>query len=507
MKKVWAYLFLFGVILLALCWRLETFPPFSLWWDEGWTLMVARNWVERGHYGLLLNGQPRSPGLSGPFTVAAPAAFSMRMFGVGVWQGRLPVALMGLGMVIALFLLGRELMDSRLGWGAVFVILLMSPHPMVNPIYMGRQAMAEVPMLFFLLMGYFCFVKSASRWEWIGAAVLFWGFALLTKVQLLPFFALGLAIALLLALLKHRWRIAAWFVIGLGGAYMASRVFAGLWAWAIRNHTIEVEMLPGLMQALALTLNSLSRRSALLAVILFGLPTAWSLIYVLKNLYNSADVEKRSYFIRLVWIALAISCGSWFLWYLCFSIGWVRYLMPVISVGSLFVSRMLYDLSDGFNLRRAVPKAGAAILRLKLWGQEAAAFWGFLVTALMVLMTVSQCYWGFVSPADQALSQTVRFLNTQIPSDALVECYESDILFLLERPYHYPPDEISVAILRQGADPSRRLDYDPLLADPDYLVIGRFARSVLLYDRALQTGQFQSIARFGDYEIYVRVDR
>jgi hypothetical protein len=24
-----------------------------LWWDEGWTLTVARNWVESGHYDLL----------------------------------------------------------------------------------------------------------------------------------------------------------------------------------------------------------------------------------------------------------------------------------------------------------------------------------------------------------------------------------------------------------------------------------------------------------------------
>jgi len=39
----------------------------GMWWDEGWTLSVARNWIERGHYGRLLDGQLAPPGLEAAF--------------------------------------------------------------------------------------------------------------------------------------------------------------------------------------------------------------------------------------------------------------------------------------------------------------------------------------------------------------------------------------------------------------------------------------------------------
>ena len=34
------------LVVLAATVKLESAPP--LWWDEGWTLSVARNWTEQG---------------------------------------------------------------------------------------------------------------------------------------------------------------------------------------------------------------------------------------------------------------------------------------------------------------------------------------------------------------------------------------------------------------------------------------------------------------------------
>ena len=48
-----------------------------VWWDEGWTLSVARTWVERGHYGRLLDGQFAPPGLEAAFTVTGPIALNL----------------------------------------------------------------------------------------------------------------------------------------------------------------------------------------------------------------------------------------------------------------------------------------------------------------------------------------------------------------------------------------------------------------------------------------------
>ena len=60
LSTVRAALLIAAATLLIGLWNLEG-PEF--WWDEGWTLSVARNVVERGHYGRLLDGQPAPGGL------------------------------------------------------------------------------------------------------------------------------------------------------------------------------------------------------------------------------------------------------------------------------------------------------------------------------------------------------------------------------------------------------------------------------------------------------------
>ena len=42
--------------------HIQSFPP--LFFDEGWTVCVARTWVESGHYGCLLMGEPAPPSLA-----------------------------------------------------------------------------------------------------------------------------------------------------------------------------------------------------------------------------------------------------------------------------------------------------------------------------------------------------------------------------------------------------------------------------------------------------------
>jgi len=55
---------------------LESVPPIG--WDEGWTLSVARNWVELGHYGRLSLGEKVPSGLQAalPVTGAVALAFN-----------------------------------------------------------------------------------------------------------------------------------------------------------------------------------------------------------------------------------------------------------------------------------------------------------------------------------------------------------------------------------------------------------------------------------------------
>ena len=114
--------FAFAVLVLFSSASLENFP--GLWSDEGWTLCVARTWVERGHYGCLLNGQPASSAWSAHLPIVAFIALSFKLFGVGIWQGRIVGMVFSIG---AFWLLWSptEKMDDGLTASAAPIVPLL----------------------------------------------------------------------------------------------------------------------------------------------------------------------------------------------------------------------------------------------------------------------------------------------------------------------------------------------------------------------------------------------
>ena len=48
------------------------------------------------------------------------------------------------------------------------------------------------------------------------------------------------------------------------------------------------------------------------------------------------------------------------------------------------------------------------------------------------------------------------------------------------------------------------IDYDPLAANPDYLVVGTFSRGNGLYERVIAAGAFRPIQTYGGYTVYER---
>jgi len=77
---------------------------------------------------------------------------------------------------------------------------------------------------------------------------------------------------------------------------------------------------------------------------------------------------------------------------------------------------------------------------------------------------------------------------------------------LLDRPYHFPPDQLHVALNRQlFIDQDTSMDYNPLADDPGYLVVESFGRIWRLYDSTLAAKSFHLIKTYGAYEIYERI--
>jgi hypothetical protein len=169
--------------------RLDAVPP--VWWDEGWTLSVARNWVERGHYGRLLNGQPVAMGLEAAFPVTAAVALSFRLFGVGVYEARLVIVFWMLRTLLLLYFLARQLCHRVLALASVATVTFLPSDHSLHPIFMGRQVLGEIPAMFFLLVG-FAFTISFTRRRFVALmlASLCWAFALNTKAQVLAFWRL-----------------------------------------------------------------------------------------------------------------------------------------------------------------------------------------------------------------------------------------------------------------------------------------------------------------------------
>lgn len=467
-------------------------------------MLVARNWAEDGFYGRYLAGQPNTSNLSASYTVVAPVAISFHLFGIGVWQARLPVALLTLGALFLLAVLAGRLFGSRAGWAALLISVLMAPHPLANPIYMGRQVMAEMPMLFYLLAGYVFFALAGSHVYWLGGAMVFWGIAILTKAQLFPFLGVALAGGGAVALLRRQWRPVIYFCTALLGAWVTSVGLNGVWNLLMSAHSLTSVPLAGLTQALALTLDPLSRQSAFWMVMLTGLPVIVALLYESGQLLAALRRTPKLGWDEWVRLSLLLFCASWVAWYALFSIGWARYFMPATFVGSLFVAKAFGDWSGQFSVPYLVQSVGEIFLRRMADLRRLAALWVFLSGLAMSAITLMVLGGTLTSPANLDIEHTASYLNTYTPPGALVECYENEILFWLNRPYHYPPDQVSIKVLMKRVDPNVELGYDPLPADPDYLVIGGFARGVGLYDQVLQGDAFRLIQQFGQYTIYER---
>ena len=205
-------------------------------------------------------------------------------------------------------------------------------------------------------------------------------------------------------------------------------------------------------------------------------------------------------------LALLGLSGSWFAWYVLLSIAWPRYLLPPLFISSLFVAVLLNDLTDSFHL----PSLKATLIEAVKNRRFNQKIGGFLLTMILIFMTLPptlmSLYRLYSVRGDTSAMQTANFLNSQTPAHSLVETYESELHFLLKRRVHYPPDQVHVELNRRtflGQDVI--LGYDPLAADPDYLVIGLQGWMWQLYDPVVASGTFRLLHRFGWYQVYERV--
>lgn len=500
----WCELIFVVIFLFAALFRLDDVPP--LWWDEGWTLSVARNWLERGHYGRLLAGQLVAPGLEAWPTVTASVYLSFRAFGIGVVQARMVGVVFTLASVTLLYYLALHLYNRAIALGTLSVIALMPAYAGLFPIYLGRQVLGEMPALCFLLSGYVCFLFATRHSAFaLAGAISFWSLGLATKLQAVPFWAFSMLLPLAVVGMRRDRRSSILYGVAFFGSLAVSSLLSTLWQLMLHSKSGITAPIAGLYEVTAAVGSIPARMFALIVTVLFGIPTLVGLIYSFCRLVkDKTPVRDHAGTVR---ISILVLTGSWFVWFVFFSVGWIRYIFPATFIGSIFVAAMMYDFTRGFDVGYTVQQCLAVF---KGHGFDKQAIGALFVVAIIltsVPRTALALYKTYVLDADNSVQQAAAFLNSQIRPGTLIETYDSELFFLLNRPYHYPPDQIHVELIRRTFlyDDKTIVDYDPLAANPDYLVVGPHSKQWRLYDRILSTGAFRLIRSYTRYQIYERV--
>jgi 4-amino-4-deoxy-L-arabinose transferase-like glycosyltransferase len=484
------------LVVFLLTVHLESVPP--LWWDEGWTLTVARSLAEFGHYGRFLAGQPTVRGLEAAFPMTGTVALSFHLFGVGIYQARIVAVIITLIALAILYQLARAFYGRDIGVVAVAVVVCLAGHVELNPLISGRQLVGEMPALLFLLTGYLCLMAAAKRpLLFVPCTVCLWALALFTKVQVKPFLIAALLVPIIFAIIQRRLRTAKIF-----GVCLIGSVACYLCLEYVFDRISPRSEVMGLTPAMAFVFARHVRLLVLSNVLKVGIPTLLGLTWGLWSfLKDPAQLQGHAGLVRL---SLFVLGGSWFGWYVTLSVGWVRYMFPAAFVTSIFVAAMLSDWTNQFSLRSISKRAGSVWRPAGIRRETLAAFASIVLIVSSLAQTVKVLYGAHTVYADESIKDTISFLNNKTAPDALIETYESELLFLLNRSYHYPPDQLHVELLRRKLFGEKvQIDYNPLVADPDYLVAGPQSHWLQVYDASLES-DFDLVSTYPKYRIYQR---
>jgi hypothetical protein len=493
-------LFLFLFLLMA-CWDLGGPRPV---WDEGWTLSVARNQVELGAYARLRDGQLVAHGLEAAIPFTELVALSFRLFGVGIWQGRIPGVIAGTISIGLLFWVAQQAYDRRIAWGSVIFALLIG-HPLLHPLIQSRTAMAELPMVAVLLSGFFFLWYARHAWVGLPLALICFGVAALLKAQTLPFLLAGFLFGGLIALWLRQWRW-VWLCISVVVATVPLRMLAQTIANAIAQPPFQADVLDGLTTLILFSPRLNERVFALEVWIGAGIPATagmfWSL-WQIKQSPRMGDVPADRLILRAILIGLA---GTWMAWYLFLSASATRYMLVPTFIGSIFAAAWMRSLTDDYQVAAMVRNLTVWMRDRAAWRSSLRAWVATLLLVMSLALTIRLLATHYLFAHDTSTQQTAAFLE-QLPANARIETYESALHFLLKRPYHWPPDQIHVWII--GPEewyPRAWQEYQPLEQGIDYVVVGPFPGSEVLYRPIIDSGQVRLIQRFGAYAIYQRVE-
>ena len=497
-RRYWP-LILLGIVVLPLAfYNLEYYP--RPWFDEGIHLQVPKNLVLYGKYATLNDGRFTlfdTAVSTGP-PALLPIAGVFRLVGVGLLPARVVMALFLLATIIAFFSLARTLYGARVAIVATFLLI---SSPSIQLFYWGRQVMGEGPALFFFLMGVLFWVQFWRRSNWglsMGAGLSF-GLAMLTKNQ----YALIVPGALVLqALLNHRklrWKGFIPFAITTGISVACLAFWYGLQLWSVGAGSFwrgfaEMSASAGRSIFVGSPYKMIANLRYLFSPDVFAMWGTPGLAWVMWLWHTKRENEPGQTFLILFTIL-------WLIWFVCGSVGWSRYAFPACVLLALFVARFFGELTGGCNLSLRdlwfewrERREGTALRNDCLW----------LLLLAVVMYPFSAEARTILTYKDDSPQRFAHYLDAHVPSDALIESWEWELDFLTDHRYHHPSPAVLDAMVNYvylgGAYPDGI--YEPLSNEPDYLIVGPFARWTSLYSPQFIARNCTLITSIGEYALY-----
>lgn len=497
LKKHALLIFLLCVFLIMLLFKPLSLP--AVWFDEGWTLITAQNWVENGIYGAkLADSWVTTNAMAQPVGTTLPVALFFKIFGVGLFQGRLVGSLFTVGVFWIIFILTEKLYTKRTAWFAMAIIVGLAPIPGLQFLFIGRQVLGEMPMLFYLLLGYYFFARvleEPKSGKYILLTALFWGLGVATKKQAVPFWAMSVFIPFIFTFIQKRQKVRKTLLITMVFSTLVAVVVLSADAYLHSLVPSYGEETTEKLYQMAVWTNQASiRKNALILFMLAGGASTVGLLFIgfdtIRSLLNNYENSPK------FWLSfsLFIFALSWTLWFIFGSLGWVRYYIPPYLIASIFTAQAfhiwlnLINKNRGRNIQRMLTTFFVVILT------------AYGLTANIIGITAS------IKEANQDAETVVAYVEQHIPHTALIESYESELFFLLPKyRFHFPPHHIQVELnLRKFFDPKVTPSYSLLALNiqPDYLITGSMEQLWQLYRTDIIEGNYHIVTTIGKYTIY-----
>ena len=490
------------VVIFLAVYNLTEYP--LTWFDEGSHLHVPKTFVRLGVYADYSSDGFRYYGPTigvGP-TVLLPIALIFKFFGVGLFQARLVMAVYLLGCIYMFFRLAGEMGGARLAWAATALVVASRG---VGMLEYGRQVLGEVPGFFFIGAGLAVWFATWEKtgWRRLVLVGLLLGLAMVTKYQYLLVLAPAIGLAWIANLVYYRtaphrvfiipglvagvcfalWQV--YLILYLGPA-TASENFAEL-----RQAASGAAMVfsPSLMQRAMGELTSFKvYMGMLLPAVIYGVALALS--------------RRRD---RQRWGVLAILAVVNLVWYVVASVSWLRYAFLGMAIASLFLARLFYDLTDGFQMERKA--VWEALRRGQPAAQKHVLRWTLLAWLMvMIVLPLGKTTLEIVQPEFNAPTAMAAYLDENVPREALIETWEPEMEFLTDHNYHFPPSELlakAVSNIWSSAPPPSQFYDFVQTQQPKYVLVGEFARWVKLYPDDWLADHYRLVTRIGAYDLYL----